>query len=385
MIQQQSQFDNPLPSGWEDSNSKNYPPFALVEGSEDWSHAITEDVKRLSKSSWRMEVRPGDQAVYFGGYRAEITMTNKGSAQTYRPNSFRLSTYVPSGVFATDPNPVGFPFQNHPYSPSYDGGSGSFYIEVRDDQYNARILHTNGNTSTSAKEIIITKPIGKVERDVWVDWICYYYPKPGNDGRVIIWRRVLGRDNDYKIAVDYTGPCLHAWSQWPYLKMGVYWWLRPATGPENLKRLGYIDEVAFGQSTPENVVNEFRIEGPANQPPVANAGPDKVLAEGVTSTILDGEGTDPDKNPLTPRWSQLSGVPALIQENEWNPTVTGLGNGESVFRLTVTDSAGATHTDDVKVIASIIPPKEEVYVFNSLKEGQEREIVCYNDGTWNEN
>ncbi|KIC94832.1 heparin lyase I family protein [Flavihumibacter solisilvae] len=264
-VQQSSSLENALQNGWQSSRDvpapgRSYAPFELVEGSEPWSHEIQSTITRSGKSAWKMEVRPGDREVFFGSYRAEITLTSKASAQTYRPNALRLSTYVPSGVWADSPLPECFPFQAHPYSPVYDAGSASLYIEVKDGQYNARIIHTNGNTTPGSTEVITTIPIGPVERDTWVDWVVFYEPKATPDGRVIIWRRVKGVDNDYKKVVDYTGRTLHGWSQWPYFKAGIYWWNRPATGPDSLVRRAYIDMIAFGRTTEAKVLGQYRLD-----------------------------------------------------------------------------------------------------------------------------
>ncbi|MBT1690595.1 sugar-binding protein [Dawidia soli] len=106
--------------------------------------------------------------------------------------------------------------------------------------------------------------------------------------------------------------------------------------------------------------------GPVNQPPVANAGTDKTLAAGTTTTTLPGSGSDPEGGAITYSWTQVSG-PAATLTNTTSATATasGLANGSTyVFQLTVSDGvlsgsdqvqvtvAGNTTTDPPGVITA---------------------------------
>ena len=371
-IQLQSSLENALPSGWQGASNVNYSPFALIEGSETWSHSIQSSILRTGKFAWQMEIRPGDREVYFGSYRAEITLTSKGTAQTYQPNAFRMSTYVPSGVWANSALPECFPFQNHPYSPSYNGGSASLYIEVKNGIYSARIIHTNGSATPGATEVITTIPIGPVERDAWVDWVVYYDPKATTDGRVIIWRKVIGVDADYRKVVDYTGRTLHGWSQWPFLKAGIYWWNRPASGTASQIRRGYIDAVAFGKATPTTALDLFRLDPatppPPNQPPICSAGSAQALAGGTTSTTLSGTDLDPDGTINLRNWAQINGPTTVTfgTPNAASTTVGNLTTGTYTFFYTVTDNNGAAAQSSVTVTvatantAPVVPPMASI-------------------------
>lgn len=91
---------------------------------------------------------------------------------------------------------------------------------------------------------------------------------------------------------------------------------------------------------------------PANQAPIANAGPDHMASPLFTS--LDGRASsDPDGGPmaLTYSWTQVSGPRVAILDNQsavarFRATI----RGTYVFRLTVSDGF-RTATDDVTVVS----------------------------------
>lgn len=97
---------------------------------------------------------------------------------------------------------------------------------------------------------------------------------------------------------------------------------------------------------------------PANKPPTSNAGPDKLITLPVTSTQLAGAGLDTDGNIASYLWSRVSGNLATISAPTAATTnVSGLVQGEYVFRLTVKDNGGLTGVDDVKVTVNpAVPP-----------------------------
>lgn len=90
---------------------------------------------------------------------------------------------------------------------------------------------------------------------------------------------------------------------------------------------------------------------PANMPPVANAGPDRVIVLPTNTVALSGSGTDSDGNIASYEWSQISGPSSALfsTPNDSNAAANLLVGGRYVFRLKVTDNGGATHTDDIIV------------------------------------
>lgn len=88
-----------------------------------------------------------------------------------------------------------------------------------------------------------------------------------------------------------------------------------------------------------------------NQPPIANAGVDQTLSIGAVSATLAGTGSDPDGDSLTVTWTKLSGGNATINTpSNLITSVTNLQTGTYVFKLTVTDSKGASTEDTVQII-----------------------------------
>src|SRR5690606_11509525 len=82
---------------------------------------------------------------------------------------------------------------------------------------------------------------------------------------------------------------------------------------------------------------------PANQPPTADAGANKVITLPVNSEILDGSGNDPDGSIATYFWEQRTGpsTATISATGAEDLTVTNMIEGTYVFRLTVTDNQGA--------------------------------------------
>lgn len=94
------------------------------------------------------------------------------------------------------------------------------------------------------------------------------------------------------------------------------------------------------------------VNAASNQPPVANAGPDRNITLPASSTTLNGSGSnDPDGSIAAYAWAQVSGPAAATfsSTTSANITVSNLQQGTYVFRLTVRDNDGATDSDEVSV------------------------------------
>ncbi len=114
----------------------------------------------------------------------------------------------------------------------------------------------------------------------------------------------------------------------------------------------------------------------ANQAPVANAGPDQKVSEGVTVTLSGANSMDPQGGTLTYSWSQVSGTQVtLSRRSRVQTTFTAPNvesNGETFgFELTVTDSSGLQSSDTclVNVLSVNQPPLADAGSDQSVNQG----------------
>jgi hypothetical protein len=89
---------------------------------------------------------------------------------------------------------------------------------------------------------------------------------------------------------------------------------------------------------------------PSASPPVADAGPDQTVDEGVTVTLDGSNSSDPDNDISSYQWNQTGGLSvSLSNSSAARPTFTapnvGSGGESLTFQLTVTDSGGLQSTD----------------------------------------
>ena len=97
---------------------------------------------------------------------------------------------------------------------------------------------------------------------------------------------------------------------------------------------------------------------PVNAPPVADAGPDQTVKEGMVVTLDGSQSSDPDDGITSYDWEQFAGSPAVILSDARavRPTFTAPvvpANGTVLgFRLTVTDRGGQRSTDTCTVTVS---------------------------------
>ena len=111
--------------------------------------------------------------------------------------------------------------------------------------------------------------------------------------------------------------------------------------------------VSDGQTNQSDTVNITVRDAAQNRAPVANAGPDQTVDEGL-SGMLNGTGTsDPDGNTLMYAWTQTGGAPTvtLTGANTAQPTFTAPNvTADTVLTFTLTVSDGLlSSTDTVNV------------------------------------
>lgn len=90
-----------------------------------------------------------------------------------------------------------------------------------------------------------------------------------------------------------------------------------------------------------------------NIAPISNAGPDKRIADNISSIKLLGSGTDKDGDIVSYNWTQYGGPDADLN-NVSSPTVTvsGLEEGRYYLKLTVKDNDGAVDYDNMLIVVN---------------------------------
>ncbi len=101
---------------------------------------------------------------------------------------------------------------------------------------------------------------------------------------------------------------------------------------------------------------------PANVPPSANAGSDKVITLPTNSVSLSGSGIDSDGSIASYKWEKISGPSqfAIASPNSATTSVNNLVQGVYLFTFTVTDNEGALNRDTVQVTVNEAPNKAPV-------------------------
>ncbi|MFT2011394.1 malectin domain-containing carbohydrate-binding protein [Pontibacter sp. 13R65] len=180
------------------------------------------------------------------------------------------------------------------------------------------------------------------------------------------------------VAYDPRGTTLPAWlSDWQRLpdRIGIndskikYMVLYTKSYPAGTVTMGgNIADPAVGAQN-----NYFVLASEAtatvNQPPVANAGPDKTITLPTSSVTLEGSGVDTDGTITDYTWTQVSG-PSTASFNSTTiaqPTVSGLQAGSYVFSLVVRDNQNApSPADEVTITVQSAPITNSCYPLSTL-------------------
>jgi hypothetical protein len=103
---------------------------------------------------------------------------------------------------------------------------------------------------------------------------------------------------------------------------------------------------------------ELTSGGTVNQSPSVNAGADQGITLPASSVQLSGSATDGDGTIASYAWTQIAGPAGAAFSNSTaaTTTVSGLTQGSYTFRLTATDNAGATGSDDVVIVVNPSSP-----------------------------
>jgi hypothetical protein len=109
-----------------------------------------------------------------------------------------------------------------------------------------------------------------------------------------------------------------------------------------------------------------------NQPPTPFAGNDQLGRVGQNFT-LSGSATDPDADAVTLEWTQVGGPAATLTGSGATRGFTPSQPGEYVFRLTASDSAGLSGTDDLNITVTQgnLPPSADAGNDQTATVGQQ--------------
>ncbi len=118
----------------------------------------------------------------------------------------------------------------------------------------------------------------------------------------------------------------------------------------------------------------------ANQNPVANAGADITITLPTNRANLNGSGSnDPNGSITSYAWTKISGPSqyAIANASSANTSISNLVQGIYYFRLTVTDNAGATDTDNVKVTVNASSTSSQQVAINDGLSGYDTLNVTF--------
>lgn len=336
-----------MQSSFETSNLKA--GFQVQEGCCSYSLTQSSVQKRSGSTSMRVELNKTDPEAQYGNKRAELSYNNFSSQSSINSNVrwYKWSNYFPSATCKIDPAEEIFS-QWHDKSPSCST-SPPLAFEMKNGRYRVVIRYSLTNYCSSPNFVVQYFDLGPIGYDQWNDWVVYYNPQYNSSGVVKVWL-------NGKLVVNYSGPCFYNGSWFPYWKLGIYKWLWMGSGSSSTttQRVYYVDDVMTGDNTASEstFVSGGSTTPPANQAPTANAGADQTITLPTSSVTLNGaNSSDPDGSIASYKWSQVSGPNTATFSNASasSTTASGLIQGTYVFRLTVTDNAGATNTNDITI------------------------------------
>jgi predicted secreted protein len=112
----------------------------------------------------------------------------------------------------------------------------------------------------------------------------------------------------------------------------------------------------LGASKYDDVSVTVNSSGVSNILPVADAGNDRLITLPTSAVTITGIGSDADGTISAYNWSKISGGAATLSGTTTTTlSASALAAGTYVFRLTITDNAGGTDTDDVTVTVNNPP------------------------------
>lgn len=184
-------------------------------------------------------------------------------------------------------------------------------------------------------------------------WLhAYKYKKPGTDSAILaVWsEEVLSIVSDTTSFVERTGNI--------NLSIPVGSYKTRTFKDDGSAAMASTTNTSTGTVTvayaAKPVILQY-VDAATNQSPTANAGVDQSITLPTSTVTLSGSGTDPDGTIASYTWTKISGSGTITSAGTASTTITSLTTGTNVYRLTVTDNAGATAFDDVVITVNPAP------------------------------
>jgi len=129
------------------------------------------------------------------------------------------------------------------------------------------------------------------------------------------------------------------------------------TAPGTNATLGFQLQVSDGESSATQTVTITVDAHASNAPPVANAGANQTLPKGSFVGLL-GTGMDPERQPITYKWAEVSGPPVTLQQPDSDYTYFTASTTPAVyvFSLTVNDGVQDSAPSLVTITIQNFPP-----------------------------
>ena len=217
-------------------------------------------------------------------------------------------------------------------------------------QYQLTVTDNNGATGKDTVEVLVLPapnavPTVNAGNDVTITLPLNTADLTGTatdpDGNIVsyVWTKVSGPAAGTLINANTVSATAQG------LEQGVYQF-----------RLTVTDNEGASSSDTVNIT----VNPAPNLSPTANAGNDIEIVLPNTTATLNGSGTDPDGTIVAYMWAKVSGPAGatLTNNNAANTTITGLTEGVYEYRLMVTDNAGATANDTIRI--TVLPAEGNI-------------------------
>jgi hypothetical protein len=334
-------------AGWEASESLG--SIGYVEGCCSYSVTKSDSVKHSGSYSGRYELRSTDPVT--NSKRAEQTVWNNSSNPNTSTRWYDVYMMIPNDpAWLNDPKAESI-WQFHDKS-SGCSASPPLNIEIRNSTYYIDTRYSTADYCVTGNRIERTPvAIGSINGDKgkWVRWTINYYPIANNTGYIYVYKDGV---EVFKLVNAYTN---YVGSQFPYFKIGVYKWTWTSSGSTSTRRTLYVDDLKiYGSSTTKDDI----FPPTTNIKPVVNAGPDKNLTYGTTSTVPNGSATDADGIISSLKWEQIGGPNTVTfsSTSTTSPTVGNLITGTYQLRFRATDNAGDSAVDYMTITVAAAAP-----------------------------